>query len=185
MDGTKITGNHALTVGSSHFRRIGTDDAVLTKHLKEQIGAVVMEASLKDNMTSSSMAASLTVGGALVEVSAKSKIEDTKLARAELVGGVLMSKSGKETSASAKGRSTTIGGALLVSAQKALKVDGGLKLLADAALGSFTHPTHITLKVGGSSVVLGDGVVSIVAPSKIVVSVSGSNTLASKESTQA
>jgi type VI secretion system secreted protein VgrG len=185
MDGARVKGNRSLSIGASHSRRIGTDDAVIAKHIKEQIGAVVLETSLQTNATSAGAAGTLTVGGALVEVTAKTKSEETKLARAEIIGGIVLSKSGKVTALSCKGRTTNIGGALSVNALKALKLDGGLKLTASALLGSFNHPVNITLKVGGSSVTLGAGVVSVTAPSKISVSVGGENQLGSKESTQA
>jgi hypothetical protein len=131
------------------------------------------------------MAGALVVGGALVEVAAKAKVESTTLARAELIGGLLLSKSGKVTAVSAKGRTTTIGGALTVNALKALKLDGGLRLTAKAMLGRFDHPAKIVLKVGESSVVFADGVLAISAPSKIVLSADGESVLGAKESTQA
>ena len=184
-DTNRVNGNRSLTIASTHSRRIGTDDAVMAKHIKEQIGAVVMESSLQANATTAGAAASLTVGGALIEVAGKSKSEETKLARAEIIGGIVISKSGKVTALSAKGRTTNIGGALSVNSLKALKLDGGLKFMAKAMLGTFTHATNITLKVGGSSVTLGEGVVAVTAPSKITVSIGGDNQLGSKESTQA
>ena len=179
-----VDGNRSVTIGGSHSRRIGTDDVVQVANLSEQVGAVILEASLLDNATSSQMAMSLTVGGALVEVARKDKWESVRLARAETIGGLVFSKSGKATQLSSKSRVTTVGGVLKVMGTKGLTIEGALGVTASAALASFQGAKSVTLKVGDASVTLGEGVIKLKAGSKVALLVDEASHQAAGESTQ-
>ena len=176
-DSSTVTSDHSLSIGGQHFRRIATDDKVNTEHLKEQVGAVILEASVKDNATSAKAAMALTVGGALVEVAKKDRGGSTKGVRVETIGGALFSKSGETTSAAAKkARVLTVGGALVVTATGALKIGGTTAVSAKVAgAGTFAGAKTLTLKVGESTEVsLGGGVVLIKAKS-VLIDASGSS----------
>lgn len=165
-DSAQVTGNHSLTIGGQHFRRIATDDTVNAETLKEQVGAVILEASAKESSTSAQTAMTLTVGGALVEIARKDRTGGTSGARIETIGGLLFSKSGEGTSLSAgKTRVTTVGGLLTVNATDEIELTGTTSVtMSVAGIGSFVGATKLTLQVGEEThVVLGDGVISIKA----------------------
>jgi type VI secretion system secreted protein VgrG len=185
METATIGGDHSLRIGSKHSRRIGTDDAVIAERLTEKTGAVVLETSLGDNATTAGMAGSLTVGGALVELAAEAKSEKVRLGRLETIGGVLFSKSGKATASGSKGRFINVGGAMTVHATLDITLDAGLKLAMTSAMASFVHAQGITIKVGGSSIVLSGDTIAITAPSGITIRVTGDNVSGSTLSTQA
>jgi type VI secretion system secreted protein VgrG len=160
-DTSTVGGNHFLTIGASHSRRIGTDDVVSAKNLKEQVGALILEASLKTNATSAGIAMATTVGGAVVEVARKSKSESAR-GRNEIIGGLFLARAGGSISASTKkSHVVTVGGALKVSAAKAVGLTAGTSLTMMAPKGAFTGATSVTLQVGNSSVILSDGLVQM------------------------
>jgi type VI secretion system secreted protein VgrG len=180
-----VQGDRKLTIGGMHFRRIGTDDAVTAKQLKEQVGAVILEASLKQNTTQASKAMTLTVGGALIEVAKADKTETAGLARIETIGGVLFSKAGDEMKATiAKARTTTVGAALTVDAKEKLILEGKEKWSGKATMATLTGDTTLTLKVGDTTVTLADGTIVIDATTKIALKASAKSELGASESDQ-
>jgi type VI secretion system secreted protein VgrG len=178
-ESTSVTKDHSLRIGGMHFRRIGTDDAVQAQDLTERVGAVDVEASLKDNATSSGKNMSITVGGAFIEIARKSKSEAAKVARVETIGGVVLTKAKKAIAVKTKSRVTKVGGALKMTATGVLAIKGKNGLKAVAGTGTLQGTSNVTLEVrdSGNSVVIDGGVISITSSGTINIQVTGPNQL--------
>ena len=170
-----VTGDRTVKIGGIHFRRVATYDNLASNALKEMIGGLNMEASLKGNSTSVGYASSLIVGGALVELAAKDKTESVDGLRAELVGGLLMTNATTTFDLRADAaRNTTVGGMMSTTSVGPMLLKAGTALDAAAGgLATFTGATSVTLKVGAHVVKLEGGLISIDTPADIVFEASG------------
>ncbi len=177
-DKDDVSGDRSLTIGGKHFRKIEGYDSVRVKKLKEKVGGLDLEASIKANQTSAGMAMTLTVGGAMVELTAKDKEESCKLLRAETVGGLVFTKAGIDVKVGAQGRSTTIGGALAVTAGGPLLLKGVSGLTADALLGLVEGTESLTLVAGNTVVALKGDEISITTDQSIKLESRGESALA-------
>jgi type VI secretion system secreted protein VgrG len=181
-----VGGNHSLTIGGMHMRRIAqTDSSGANISLTETVGGVILEASLKTNDAEGTKASALLVGGVHVEVAKQDKNETAGMARLETIGGVLMVKAGGEVGLRAtKSRSTTVGGALRASSVKEMAVVACEKLETVSATASFDGPEGVTFKVGDSTLVLKDGIIGVEGKSEIKLTISAGNNQGSGEASQ-
>ncbi len=174
QDASSYEKDHHLTIGVSHTRRLALPDSVSAKDLGETVGALILEASVKENSSSAQLSAAFLVGGAAVEIARKNRSESTQVARAEAVGGLLLSSSGAGTSLQAKkDRVTTAGAGLVATAAGEVDIGAPTVEIASASSASFEGPTVLTLVVGSSQVMMGEGLLLIEA-SKVSVEVQGS-----------
>jgi type VI secretion system secreted protein VgrG len=184
-DQTSIALDHTMTIGGMHSRRISKNDVVTADVLREKVGGVILEASLKGNTTSADKAGALVVGGAIVEVAKNDKSEAAGMLRSETVGGLVFVRAGQaiETRANKK-RATTIGGPLSVKAAKELLVASEKRVEMKAPTGAFEGDQEITLKVGDTKVVLKGGAIAITTQGKITMAISGQNQQGAAKSSQ-
>ena len=181
-----FTGSYTLTIGGNHKRRVSSMDlASATTTLSEQVGAAVLEASVKSNGVSGGIATAITVGGAIVELTPNTKSETAGQGRAETIGGVVFTKAKKDIKINAgKSRVTTVGGALKIDAKKTMSVSGGEKLTMEALAMSHSAKEELCFRVGESFVVLGEDVVRLYAPDTIRFEVENDNLLGASLSVQ-
>ena len=181
-----VAGDRTMTVGGMHMRRLGTTDAArATKDMKETVGAVDLEISLKSNTTQGEMGGSLTVDGAIIELAMVDKNETTGKARAETVGGIFFTKASEEIGTRAsKLRRTQVLGAMRVSSKKDMVLSAVKKLSVKAGSLAFTDKTSATFKVGSTTVVMTDGTLVITADTAIKLIMTADNKQGAKKSTQ-
>jgi type VI secretion system secreted protein VgrG len=174
-DTEDVKGNRTVKIGGIHFRRIATNDNLACNSLKEMVGGLNLEASLKGNSTNAGQASSLIVGGALVELAAKDKTESVDGLRAELVGGLLLTNATTTFDLRAdKARNTTVGAAMSTTSVGPMLLKAGTALDASAAgMATYKGATSVTLKVGAHVVKLEGGLVSIDTPADIVLEAGG------------
>jgi type VI secretion system secreted protein VgrG len=184
-DQASIGKDHTMTIGGMHVRRIATIDTTTAAVLDERVGGVILEASLKGNLTSAEKAAATIVGGAAVEVAKKDKSETAGLLRTETIGGLVFVRAGEhiETRANDK-RSTTVGGPLSVSAEKELLLSAEQKVSIKAPRGTFTGDKEVTFKVGDTTLVMKDGAIAITTSGTISMKIAGVNNQGAAKSTQ-
>ena len=177
-DAAAIGGSAALQVGSGHKRRIRATDAVTAAKIKENIGVLDLEVSLKKNTSAAATGASLTVGGALLEIAAGNKKEQVKGVRKETIGGLLFTKSAAEVKIrSDLSRKTTVGGLLRVKAQT-VTLKGEKKLRVTAPVARLEGKKGLVLVVGTSVVHLSEDIIAIHADAEIVFEATGETGLA-------
>lgn len=182
-DAISVMGNMDLTIGGDHKRRIATSDGAQAKNITENIGAMILEMSLKDNSFLASKAMAVLVGGAMIEIGKEVKNESASKARIELIGGVLFSKAGKEHKTTARDkRFTTVGGLKLIDAAEEMSINGADTLTMQGMIHKHSS-SSITIEVGGSSMTMKDGVIHL-ATNKVSFTISGSNNQGAKESYQ-
>jgi type VI secretion system secreted protein VgrG len=184
-DNNNVNGNRTLTIGGMHTRRIGTDDAVIANNLSESVGAIDLEASVKTNSNEVGQVGALVVGGALVEIARKDKSEAASQGRIETVGGLVFSKTdGEMKLRSDRTRTVTIGGALQITAVKALTLTGAKQWKGVMATGALEGKSEVLLKVGDTVVLLKDGLLKVVTKTSISMIVDGENNQGAGESFQ-
>lgn len=174
-----VNGNRDVKIGGSHTRMIGGFDIVGAKSMKETIGAVDLEVSLKANKTAAAMVDTLTVGGAVLEVAGEGKVEDTQMLRVETVGMMVYTgvKAAFGLDVGTK-RSTFVGARLFVSA-----LSIGLQAVAKTFTATidgeakFTG-TELKLKAGGSEVNFTADGIFMKSDGDIVIAASGASALA-------
>ena len=183
--GDTITANNNmdLTIGGDHKRRIATSDTAHGTNITENIGAMLLEMTLKDNTFLASTAMAVLVGGAMIEIGKELKNESASKARIELIGGVLFSKADKEHKVTSReNRFTTVGGLKLIDAAEEMTLNGADTLTMQGMIHQHSA-SSISVKVGGSSMTMKDGVIHL-ATSKVKFTISGSNNQGAKESYQ-
>lgn len=176
-----VGANRSTTIAGKHKRRIKGFDNVATASLKEQVGSVDLETSLKPNSTNAGKGMILTVGGAVVEVAGKNKEEKTLLFRQETVGGLLYTRAHEEIKIRADtSRSTTVLGVLQAHGG-VVKLEGKEKLSIAAASGKVAGATSLAFSVGGSTVTLMEGEIIINTGGEIVIEATGESNLGAAE----
>jgi hypothetical protein len=127
----------------------------------------------------------LVVGGALVEIARKDKSEAASQGRIETVGGLVFSKTdGEMKLRSDRTRTVTIGGALQITAVKALTLTGAKQWKGVMATGALEGKSEVLLKVGDTVVLLKDGLLKVVTKTSISMIVDGENNQGAGESFQ-
>jgi type VI secretion system secreted protein VgrG len=177
---TDVAANHTLAVASSHTRRIDGMDAVTTAGLKEKVGVLDLEVSLKPNKTDVGKAEMLTVGGAVVEIAGKNKSEKCAGRRQETIGALVYTRAVKKFKVTAlTTRSTKVGALLQVSSGKNISLIGTEELTAEAAdvklLGDLAIEFHVG--DGASKVILDGDELSIDTSGDIVIEATGSEAM--------
>ncbi len=183
--GETVEKNHTLNIGGTHFRRFGSgDNTNVEKNLVESVGAVVMEGSLKGNNTFTEWVQALIVGGGIVELVRKNKTEGSGKQRHELIGGLdMVNAKNRIDSRIEKMRQTIVGGALKIESLKAALITGMEKLGVRAGTIAFDGAS-VVLKVGGTTMSMKDGAISINAGQTIKLETSGQNKLGADSTTQ-
>ena len=181
-----VQGNHTLAIGGMHKRQFGTADSTLVKgNMRETVGAVDLEASIKNNMVAAEKTSTLLVGGAVLEVSRTNKTDQAGLGKIEAIGGVVFKKAGKlMATRTEKLRNTLVGGFYKVDAMKELLLAGIEKLTNKAGSVTLDGTTSLTLKVGGTQIDLRDGRIELNAGESIVIETSSENKQAAGQATQ-
>lgn len=180
-----ITQNRSVKIGGMHFRRIGTTDQVDSKNLSETVGAVDLEISLRGNSTEGEKTGALLAGGAIIEIAKAEKNETSGKLRSELVGGVFFTKAGEEIGTRAsKKRKTMVGGIMKVKSTKDMVVSAVDELRVEAGSIVVEDDKTATFRVGETSIVMTDGVMTMTGKTQIKVDISGTNKLGAKKSVQ-
>lgn len=181
---TSVGGNNTLTIGGSHRRVMGLDDSTSTKNLKESIGAIVLEGSLKTNSTTAGRISILAVGGAIIEIARVSKSESANKARVEAVGGIFFTKAGEDVGTRAnKSRKLAVGALYSAKSKKEMLIAGREKLTTKSLSCTLESPA-ITLKVGDTTVILKDGKIAMHATKGILIETQSDNKQGATTSTQ-
>lgn len=180
-----ITKNRSVKIGGMHFRRIGTTDQVDSRNLTETVGAVDLEISLRGNSTEGEKTGALLAGGAIIEIAKAEKNETAGKLRTEAVGGVFFTKAGEEIGTRAsKQRKTHVGGIMKVKATKDMVVSAVEELRVEAGSIVVENDKTATFRVGETSIVINDGVMTMTGTSHIKIDVSGTSKLGAKKSVQ-
>jgi type VI secretion system secreted protein VgrG len=169
-DALSVGKDHALTIGAAHLRRIDGTDTVRARSVKETVGAVDLEVSLRKNDTGAGKALIVGVGGALIDIAGEKRSEKTTGLRVKTVGALLYAACGTEYVARAKtSRGVRIGGALKVSAAGKAAITAATELRAKALLGELIGHSSLTLNVGEHAVTFEAGQIRISTPGKIQI----------------
>lgn len=181
---TTVRGNHALTIGGSHERSMGQNDATGSKNLKESIGAIVLEGSIKTNSTAAGRVSVLAVGGAIIEIARIAKSESAMKARVEAVGGIFFTKAGENVGVRAnKSRKLAVGALYSANSKKEMLIAGREKLTTKSLSAKLEAPI-ITLKVGETTVTLKEGKIAFNAKQGILIDTQAANTQGATTSSQ-
>jgi type VI secretion system secreted protein VgrG len=184
-ESASIGNNRSVSIGGSHLFEVEDSSAVTARNLCEQVGGVVLEVTNKSNATQAGTNGARLVGGASIEIATEDHVETAVKKRIETVGGVLFQRAKEEHKIKAgKARSTTVGGMLVVNSRKQLSVTGAERLTMRSATAAHEATKTVTLKVQGSTVVLGDGLVKLETSGQILLKVTGENSQGSKKSEQ-
>ena len=166
-----VSGNEKIQIGGSREVTIGGSHTIMTPRavsestaasFSETIGGSVIEAAGMGVGMAVAGAASISVGGAKIAACATGLSALTVGAQATTIGGALIQNSGADVTVEVKGaKATTVGGALSASAAADLELstDAALNITVGAAVA--LNASSITLKVGGSTVTIAEGGVTI------------------------
>ncbi len=166
-----VTGAEKITVGGSRTMTIGGSHTTMTPRsvsestpatISETIGGSAVEAAALGVGMAVAGAASFTIGGAKIAACATGLSAMTLGAQATTIGGALVQTSGADVTVEVKGaKATTVGGAFnaTAAANMELSTDAALNITVGAAVA--LNATSITLKVGGSTVTIAEGGVTI------------------------
>ena len=144
--------------------------------LKETIGGLVLEASVKTNDNQGSKLSAVTVGGAIIEVARMNKQESTGKVRIETIGGISFAKSDKEiANRVGKTRRTLVGAALIAEALKDAAISGADKLKTRSLSASIEGAKVLTVRVGETEIMMRDGVLALKAGTDITIKSTGEN----------
>jgi hypothetical protein len=180
-----VAGDRIISIGGTHMRRFGTDDATVAKNLTETVGAVDLEVAIKTNATEANTALVTTVGGAVVEVARQSLTEAAGKGMLETIGGVVFTKAGAEMKTRVDAtRVLTVGGALAATAGKDASLTGAEKIRIVATNDIFDGTEEVMLQVGETTLVMKDGTITVRAPATIKLKISGPNKQGAAKSTQ-
>jgi type VI secretion system secreted protein VgrG len=184
--GETVGGNHSLTIGGSHLRTMGDQDTVTAeKTLREGVGGLILEASVKDNTSTFTRATALVVGGAIIELAKLGKAETAEKARGELVGAIHLIKAKERIAVrSSKKRSTLVGMAYTVDAAREIFFNAGAQLKMNLGVGEVTGTDRLQLKVGDNEVVLAEGTILLKSKTTITLETSGPNAQGVKKAEQ-
>lgn len=178
--------DRTLTIGGGHTRILGGQDAVTVGgSLREGVGGLILEASVKGNTATFSRASALVVGGAIIEIAKLGKTETAEKARGELVGGIALLKAKERIAVRAsKKRSTLVGLEYKVDAAKEIFFNAGAQLKMEVGTGKIVGSDRIQLKVGDNEVVLADGTIRFKSKTTITLKTSADNKQGTKKAEQ-
>ena len=178
-----VGGNNTWSIGGSHTRRVAQTDAVSATSLKETVGGVILEASVKPNGTNAGKAEITTVGGAVVELAGKEKLEGGSKALIDTVGAVSFAKAKGEIKTNVdKQRVTNVGMMMKVKAKKEISLSASEQLKTLSAKGTFEAAKTITLVCGDSKLTLKDGQIQLSSKSSVKLKLDAKSDLAVDES---
>ena len=183
QDGATVGGDRTTTIGGSHHLRIGTTEKITATTMREAIGAVVLETSLKGIATRAQTIGTLTVGGAVVEIAPAAKTQTTQKLRAETVRAHDGQRVLDITTRAGTERKTTTG-MLRADAKEEITISGIDENTWSVGAGPFTGDKTIQLKVGQTEVTLKDGTIAVNATTKIFIGVNGKSSQGAKNSKQ-
>jgi hypothetical protein len=154
-------------------------------NMRETVGAVDVEASIKTNTVLVEKTSTLLVGGGVFEVSRLNKTDMTGLGKIEAIGGLVYKKAGKlMATRTEKLRNTVVGGFFKVDSMKELLIAGIEKLTKKAATATYEGTSSLTLKVGGTQIDFRDGNLAMNASDSIVIQTTSENSQGVGGSTQ-
>lgn len=158
-----VNGDRSMTIGASHTTMTPKSVSASTPaSFTETVGGSCIEAAALGAGMAVAGATSVSVGGVKIEAAAGGKSDFTIGAHANTVGGAFIAASGKDVGVSVGGaKATTVGGAWMANAggDVELSSDGNLNITVGGAVA--LNAASITFKVGGSTVTVASGGVSI------------------------
>lgn len=181
-----VTKEHSLEIGGNVSNVAGSSYSLQSgQNFQETIGGNATEISLKSNMNQAGETTYNIVGGIYFEIAKKSKMETSGKNRIEVIGGILFERSGKEHATRVeKKRMLRVGHDWEVKADKNLLLAGAEKLKEDSKLATYTGEETLVLKVGDTSLTLGDGTIALKTKGSITMSTSGGNTVSTSTAKQ-
>jgi type VI secretion system secreted protein VgrG len=184
-DSQSTAADRSLTIGGKHQRRLGRSDGVGANNIDHQIGAAIVEASIKGNATRARFDQINTVGGAVIELAGAGKNETAGKGRLETCGGVLFTKASKEIKTTAeKSRITTVGAAFKVKCAEEMGISANDSLSMKAGKAVLSATTSLYVEVGDTTVRIGDGQIAIKAKETIAFVIDSESQLGSGEAKQ-
>lgn len=169
-----VTGSRSVTIGGNHTTMTPMSDSTSTSaNLTETVGGMCLEVAALGVGMAVAGSTSISVGAAKIEAVATGKDDTTVGARATTIGGAFVNVSPGDIGVGTKGvKATLVGGAWLGNAggEAAVSSDASISVTVGGAV-LLTGAT-VVLKVGGSSITLSGGTVSLDAP-EVKISASG------------
>ncbi|MGK3964028.1 type VI secretion system Vgr family protein [Sorangium sp. So ce118] len=166
-----VQGSRSLSIGGSHTTTSSRSVEVSTPaSLTETVGGSCLEAAALGVTMAVAGAASVTVGGAKIEACVAGKSDFTIGAHATTVGGAFISAAGTDVGFNVTGaKATTVGGIWAANAGKDLEISSEASVNINVGGAVALNAAEIVLQVGGSSVTIAAGAVTVKSSSIKVI----------------
>lgn len=172
-------GNESLRIGGSHNRRIGNSDRVGVKRIfSEAIGALDLEASIKDNELSGRWVSAWTVGGLALEIAKNTISRTTGKLQIDLLGSLTQKAKAAIQQRIGKSRTVKIGGSLSVEAGDSVTFSGIEELTIEAKSIKLAPKEKLSMTVGSTHWVIAGDKHAIEAPKDVEMRATAKNHLA-------
>lgn len=171
-----IKGKRDTSIGVSHMTMTPQAVTINTSgNCSETVGGLCLEAAGMESSMTIGGKYSATVGGAMIQAVAAGMTQTTVGSRSMTVGGAFINAAGKDVTYASKGsKKTTVGGVMMLAggenAELSAKTDLKIKIGAALAVAG----TTVILKVGGSTITLGNGSAAV-ASKQIILEATGPN----------
>ncbi|HTJ84341.1 MAG TPA: type VI secretion system tip protein TssI/VgrG [Polyangiaceae bacterium] len=171
--------NESLRIGGSHRRRIGDSDRTgVKKVFSELVGALDLEASIKDNELSGRWVSAWTVGGLALEIAKNTVSRTTGKLQIDLLGSLTQKAKEAIQQRIGKARTVKIGGSLSVEAGDSVTISAIEELTIEAQSIKLEPKQKLSMTVGSTHWVIAGDKHAIDAPKDVEMRATAKNHLA-------
>jgi len=146
-----------MSIGGMYSLRVGNTASVAAANIKQSVGGVILEASVKPNGYNAAKAYVNVVGGLELDLAGNERLEDASKAAIDVVGGVYFAKSKDKLNINCnENRVTLVGGTMKMSAVEDMTISGDKVLSLSSGTGGVSGGQLLLLEIGDSVISMKD-----------------------------